>query len=102
MLKDSSMLQRVLNYPARKEEMVTRPLWGSYAARRFFSIEKVDADLKELDEPARPLSYERVLSSCESLFGTADGKKHAVVLLYKWVLSLLMPDLKELADRFGQ
>lgn len=102
MLKDSSMLQRVLNYTARKEEMVTRPLWGSYAARRFFSIEKVDADLKELDEPARPLSYERVLSSCESLFGTADGKKHAVVLLYKWVLSLLMPDLKELADRFGQ
>ncbi|CAL1138127.1 unnamed protein product [Cladocopium goreaui] len=119
MLKDSSMLQRVLNYTARKEEMVTRPLWGSYAARRFFSIEKVDADLKELDEPARPLSYERVLSSCESLLdmgpqnpGTVsksiqkrndqDGKKHAVVLLYKWVLSLLMPDLKELADRFGQ
>ena len=28
---------------------------------------QVDADLKELDEPARPLSYERVSSSCESL-----------------------------------
>eukprot|EP00434_Breviolum_minutum_P009840 symbB.v1.2.008666.t1/scaffold537.1/size221706/10 len=82
--------------------MVTRPLWGSYAARRFFSIEKVDADLKELDEPARPLSYERVVSSCQSLFGATDGKNHAVVLLYKWVLSLLVPDLKELADRFGQ
>jgi len=102
MLHDSSTLQRVLNYKARKEEMVTRPLWGSYAARRFFSIEKVDADLKELDEPARPLSYERVVSSCQSLFGATDGKNHAVVLLYKWVLSLLVPDLKELADRFGQ
>lgn len=30
-------------------------------------LQQVDADLKELDEPARPLSYERVLSSCESL-----------------------------------
>ena len=31
------------------------------------ALQQVDADLKELDEPARPLSYERVLSSCESL-----------------------------------
>ena len=34
------MIQRVMNFRARKEEMKTRPLWGSYAARRFFSIEK--------------------------------------------------------------
>jgi len=103
MLKDSSMIQRVMNFRARKEEMKTRPLWGSYAARRFFSIEKVDEDLIELEgEPARPLSYDRVLSSCQSLFGSTAGKNHAIVLMYKWVLALLVPDLRQLADQFGQ
>ncbi|CAE7289818.1 unnamed protein product, partial [Symbiodinium necroappetens] len=68
MLKDSSTCQRVMNFKARKEEMKTRPLWGSYAARRFFTVEKVDADIAELEgDPPRPLSYERVLSSCQSL-----------------------------------
>ncbi|CAE7242710.1 Nict2, partial [Symbiodinium microadriaticum] len=100
MLKDSSTCQRVMNFKARKEEMKTRPLWGSYAARRFFTVEKVDADIAELEgDPPRPLSYERVLSSCQSLFGSTDGKNHAIVLMYKWIIALLVPDLKELADQ---
>jgi len=102
MLKDSSTLQRVMNFKARKEEMKTRPLWGGYAARRFFTVEKVDADIAELEgDPARPLSHERVVSSCQSLFGATAGKNHAIVLMYRWILALLVPDLKELADQIA-
>lgn len=94
---DSTTLSRIHNSRARQKELNRRPMWGTYAAKYFFTVQIPDPDLIALEgDPSQPLSYERVLSASQAQFESTDDI-NPVVLLYRWILGLLGPDLLELA-----
>lgn len=96
-LDESTTLSRIHNWRARQKELSSRPMWGAYAAKYFFIEQTPDPDLIALEgDPSQPLSYERVLSASQAQFESTDDS-NPVVLLYRWIVGLLGPDLIELA-----
>jgi len=90
-LVDTSFLQRILNFDARKADLRKRPMWGSYVVKVYFAPPEDDT------EP-EPLAFDQVQTASQSLFGLTDGKNGSLIVLFRWCLALLEPDLHKLGE----
>merc|ERR1712228_989499 len=91
LLVDASFMQRVSNVRARQTEARKSPIFAGYIADVYFHAEPFGPT-----DPA-PLTYEQVLHASQIQFGLTDGKSCPVVVLYKWCLTLLEQELRDLA-----
>lgn len=89
-LGDHSFLQRVRNVGARRAELQRSPMLASYVADVYFGAHGMEGQ--------EPLTYHRVLKTSQTQFGLTEGREGPVVKLYRWCLSLLEPELRELLE----